>query len=92
MCSRVEESSSKHVITLTRYNRSHVYLSADEMIYIESEMGSIEALVVARACMLAHALAKAGVEFGKLLVHNADELLARVFGQVFGDRVQYSTS
>ncbi|KAI4721978.1 hypothetical protein E4T48_01732 [Aureobasidium sp. EXF-10727] len=92
LCTGVEEVSGKHVVLLSRFNKSHVYLSQNEVVHIDSEMNTSEFLITARASLLAIAMAEVVGNHDKLLVHNTEKLSARVFQEVWKDRVSFSTS
>lgn len=92
LCTGVEEASEKHVVVLSRSNQSHVYLSQNEVVYVNSKMDIPEFLITIRASLLAYALTKVVGNHDKLLIHNTDKLSARVFQQAWKDRVLFSTS
>ncbi|THY17835.1 hypothetical protein D6D00_08357 [Aureobasidium pullulans] len=92
LCTGVEEASEKHVVILSRSNQSHVYLSQNEVVYVNSKMDIPEFLITIRASLLAYALTKVVGNHDKLLIHNTDKLSARVFQQAWKDRVLFSTS
>ncbi|CAD0111492.1 unnamed protein product [Aureobasidium uvarum] len=92
LCTGVAEASGKHVVILSRSNQSHIYLSQNEVVYVDPKMDIPEFLLTTRASLIAYALAKVVGNHDKLLVHGTDEVTARVFQQVWKDRILFSTS